>query len=146
MVNPVHAASKSEDFMEAFDNGVNFFNEKLKKSGKHLSCERNLTEVKAFTQTKKTTSTDVYKYLAANGSLKQLPNIATLFKTSLLIPLILLNIERGFSGMNLICTPLRTESKLDRFIRICINGPEIYSKSDIEKMVDIFKKQMATDV
>ena len=126
--------------MEAFDNGVNFFNEKLKKSGKHLSCERNLNEAKAFNEAKKTTSADVYEYFAANGSLKQLPNIVTLFETSLLIPPILLNIERGFSVMNLICTPLRTESKLDRFIRICINGPETYSKCDIEKMVDIFKK------
>ena len=45
--------------------------------------------------------------------------------------------------MNLICTPLRTslsESNLDRFMHICINGPETFSESDVEKMVDIFKK------
>ena len=45
--------------------------------------------------------------------------------------------------MNLICTPLRTslsESKQDRFMHICINGPVTFSESDVEKMVDIFKK------
>ena len=31
VVNPVHATSELEDFMEAFDDGVNFLNEKLKK-------------------------------------------------------------------------------------------------------------------
>ena len=125
VLNPVHAASEFEDFMEAFDDGVNFLNEKLKKSGKQLGSERNLNEAKTFIETKKPTSTDVYKYLAADSSLKQFPNIATLFKTSLLIPLTMWNVECGFSVMNLICTPLRTslsESNLDRFMCICING------------------------
>ena len=142
MLNPVHAASEFEDFMEAFDDGVNFLNEKLKKSAKQLGSERNLNEAKTFIETKKPTSADVYKYLDADGSLKQFPNIVT-FKTSLLIPPTTSTIERGFSVINLICTPLRTslsESNLDRFARICINGPEIFSESDVEKMVDIFKR------
>ena len=53
------------------------------------------------------------------------------------------NVERGFSVMNLICTPLRTslsESNLDRFMRISINGPETFDETDVEKMVDIFKR------
>ena len=39
-------------------------------------------------------------------------------------------VEHGFSVMTLICTPLRTslsESNLDRFMCICINGPETFS-------------------
>ena len=53
------------------------------------------------------------------------------------------NVEHGFSVMNLTCTPLRTslsEPNLDRFMHICINGPEIFSKSDVEKIDDNFKK------
>ena len=45
--------------------------------------------------------------------------------------------------MNLICTPLRTslsESNLDRFMRISINGPETFGETDVEKMVDVFKR------
>ena len=143
MLNPVHAPCELEDFMEAFDDGRNVLDEKLKKSVKQLGCERNLNEAKTFIETKNPTSTYVYNYLAADGSLKQFPNIATLFKTSLLIPQTTLNVECGFSVMNLICTPLRTSlsaSNLDRVMRICINQPETFSESDVEKMVDIFKK------
>ena len=94
-------------------------------------------------ETKRTTSADVYKYLAADDSLKQFANIAGLFKMSLLIPPTTSNVQRGFSVMNLICTPLRTslsESNLDRFMRISINGPETFGETDVEKMVDIFKR------
>ena len=90
-------------------------------------------------ETKRTTSVDVYKYLVADGSLKQFVNIAGLFKTSLLIPPTTSNVEGGFSVMNLICIPLRTslsESNLDRFMRISINGPETFGETDVEKMVE----------
>ena len=43
--------------------------------------------------------------------------------------------------MNLICMPLRTsfsQANLDRFMLICINGPDTFENSDVEKMVDIF--------
>ena len=87
--------------------------------------------------------------MASDGSLKQFPNIATLFETSLLIPPTTSNVELGFSVMNLISTPLGTslsKSNLDRFMRICIKGPETFSQSDVEKMVVFSKKQMTTDV
>ena len=61
-------------------------------------------------ETKRTTSADVYKYLAADDSLKQFANIAGLFKMSLLILPTTSNVQRGFSVMNLICTPLRTSA------------------------------------
>ena len=63
-------------------------------------------------ETKRTTSVDVCKYLAADVSLKQFANIAGLFKTSLLIPATTSNVERGISVINLICTPLRTSLKV----------------------------------
>ena len=57
MYKPVHAASELEDFIEAFDDGINVLHEKLKKSAKQLVSERNLNE--AFIETNKPTSTDV---------------------------------------------------------------------------------------
>ena len=95
VINPVHAKSEFEDFMEAFDDAVSFLNEKLKKSAKQLVRENKDSET--YLETKRTTSVDVYKYLAADGSLKQFANITGLFKTSLLIPPTTLNVERGFS-------------------------------------------------
>ena len=71
-------------------------------------------------------STGIYKFLAADQTLKNYINIAVLFTISLLIPSSTSNVEQGFSVMNLICTPLRSslsESNLNRFMRICINGP-----------------------
>ena len=79
MVNSVHAASNLQDFMEVFDDGVRSLNKNLKKSTKQLGSEINLNEAKTFIETKKSTSIDFYKYFAADDSLKQFPNIATLF-------------------------------------------------------------------
>ena len=141
VINPVHATSKFEDFMKAFDHALSFLNEKLKKSAKQLVGENNDSET--YIETKRTTSADVYKYLAADGSLKQFINIAALFKTSLLIPPTTSNIKHGFSIINLICIPLRTsssESNVDCFMQISINGPERFGETDIEKIVDIFKR------
>ena len=36
VINPVHAKSEYEDFIEAFDDAMSFLNEKLKKSAKQL--------------------------------------------------------------------------------------------------------------
>ena len=146
VINPVNAKSKFEDFMEAFDNAVSFLNEKLKKSAKQLVRESKDSET--YMETKRTTSVDVYKYLVADGSLKQFVNIAGLFKTSLLIPPTTSNVEGGFSVMNLICIPLRTslsESNLDRFMRISINGPETFGETDVEKMVEFSRERMTID-
>ena len=52
VLNPVYAASELENFMEAFDGGINFLNEKLKISAKQLGSERNLNEATTFIETK----------------------------------------------------------------------------------------------
>ena len=44
VINPVHAKSEFEDFMEAFDDAVSFLNEKLKKSAKQLVGENKDSE------------------------------------------------------------------------------------------------------
>ena len=38
--------------------------------------------------------------------------------------------------MNLLCTPLRSslsENNLDKFMRICINGPDTFSDAQFER-------------
>ena len=44
VINPVHAKSEFEDFMEAFDDAVSFLNEKFKKSAKQLVGENKDSE------------------------------------------------------------------------------------------------------
>ena len=89
--------------------------QKLKSSG-----------VGNYLQANKITFTDVYKYLAADGTLKNYSNMALLFKISLLIPPSTSNVERGFSVMNLLCTPLKSFSIyifLFKYIFYQINCP-----------------------
>lgn len=85
---------------------------------------------------------DVYKFLAADGTLPNCSNITILFKISLLIQPSTLNVEHGFLVMNLICTPLRStvsEHKLERFMFICINGPKKLNNM-LDKLTQDFKK------
>ena len=87
--------------------------------------------------------TDIYKFLAADGTLKNHINIAVLFTISLLIPPSTSNVEQGFSVMNLICTPLRSslsESNLNRFKCTCINGPEKLDDNVLEELIQDFRK------
>ena len=71
--------------------------------------------------------------------------MTTFFKMVLVIHLTTSNVERGFPVINLICSPLRMPLRtykvnLDCLIRICINGPNTFENSDVEKMVDIIKR------
>ena len=69
---------------------------------------------------------------------------ATLSKMTLAVRLTISNVVQScFSASNLICSRLRTslnEANLDCFIQICINCPETFENSDLEKMVDILKR------
>ena len=84
---------------------------------------------------------DVYKFLAADGTLTNCSNIAILFKISLLIPPSTSNVERGFSVMNLIHMPPRSslsEHNLDRFM--CNNGPKKLNNNMLDELIQDFKK------
>ena len=136
-INPIPVASELEDFMESLDDGVEYLSDKLQKYVKQLVEEGTLTEPENVGE-KKPTAGDTHKYMATC-----ITNMATLFKTALLIPPTTSNIECGFSVMYLICSPLRTsfsEANLDHFMRICINGSDTFKNSDMEKMVDILNK------
>ena len=118
---------------------------KMKKNVKQLVTAKQIKseEVESYIRSHKPTSTDVYKFLAADGTLQNCSNIAILFKISLLIPPSTSNVKRGFSVINLICTPLRSslnEQNLDRFMRICINGPEKLNDDMLNELIQNFKK------
>ena len=66
-----------------------------------------------------------------------------MFKASLLISPSTSNVQQGFSIINLICTSLHSslsESNLDRFIRIWINGPEKLNDNMLKELIQDFKK------
>ena len=65
-----------------------------------------------------------------------------LFRLVLLIPPSTSNVKRGFSAMNLLCSPLRTslnEGSLDRFMRINLNGPAKLDDDTYDRFVTTFK-------
>ena len=65
-----------------------------------------------------------------------------LFKFALLIPPTTSEVERGFSTMNLLVSPLRTplnDANVDRLMRISIDGPTNFIDNELEQMVDIFR-------
>ena len=66
----------------------------------------------------------------------------TLFKLTLLIPLITSEVEHGFSTVNLLVSPLRTslnDANVDRLICTYIDGPTNFSHNEPERMVNIFR-------
>ena len=89
-----------------------------------------------------TTAADVYIFLRLEGNVDHCNNIMHLFKIALLIPPSTPNVERGFSVMNLLCSPLRSslsEKSLDRLMRMCLNGPDKLSEYDLEELCESFK-------
>ena len=69
-----------------------------KKKVKDLVAAQKLksSEVSCFMANNKPISPEVYRLMHLDGSLALYPNIAKLFKLSLLIPPLTSNIERGF--------------------------------------------------
>ena len=131
--------------MEEFDGAVLTLNDNLKANVRQLVAAKKLKseEVENSIRSHKPTSIDDYKFLAADGTLTNCSKIAILFKISLLIPPSTSNVERRFSVMNLICTPLRSslsEDNLDRFMRICINGPGKHNDDMLDELIQDFKK------
>ena len=81
VINTPQTKAKSEEFMEELDGVVTSSNEKLKKNVNQPVTMQKLKSsgVNNYLQANKITSTDVYKYLAADGTLKNYSNMALLF-------------------------------------------------------------------
>ena len=51
-------------------------------------------------------------------------------------------VERAFSIMNLLVSPLRTtlnENNVDRLMQMCLDGPEKFYYKQLEQIVDNYK-------
>ena len=143
VINKGQAELEYNNFIK--DAAITTLNDKMKEDVKVLVNAKKLTsdQIDNYILSHKPLSTDIYKFLAADGTLKNFPNLASLFKISLLIPPSTSNVEHGFSVMNLICTPLRSslsETNLGRFIRICLNVSEKLTDDILEELIEDFKQ------
>ena len=145
VINKVQAELEYNDLIKDFDTAVTTLNNKMKEDEKVLLNAKKLTsdQIDNYILSHKPLSTDISKFLAADGTLKNFPNLASLFKISLLIPPSISNVERACSVMNLICTPLHSplsETNLDRFMQICLNGPEKLTDDILQELIEDFKQ------
>ena len=85
------------------------------------------------------------KELASNEMLETMfPNLSTLSKICLSIPVGTASVERSFSQMKMIKTRLRNrigESSLSSLMKIAIESPENLSDNDLESIVDIWNRK-----
>ena len=86
----------------------------------------------------KPSSGDVYSNMCSSGCLIRFPESMKLLEFPLLIPPSTSGVARGFSAMNLIATPPRTNNQADinKFMHISINDPERFTDTQIEKLLD----------
>lgn len=89
--------------------------------------------------------TDVHREFEKDAVLKGcFPRVYQLIIYSLLIPASTAVVERGFSLMNDICTPLRnrlTQNHLTCLMRIINEGPDSLSETMLDELTDMFKNQ-----
>ena len=144
VINTPQTKVEFEEFMEELDGAVTSLNKKFTKNVNQLVTMQKLKSsgVDNYLQVNIITSTDVYKYLSADGMWKNYSNMALLFKISLLIAPSTSNVELGFLVMNLLCTPLRSslsETNLNQFMRMCVNGPTSFTDAQCEEVLNNFK-------
>ena len=144
VINTPQTKLEFEEFMEELNGAITSLNKKLKKNVNQLITTQKLKSsgVKNHLQANKITSTDVYKYLAADGTLKNYSNMVLLFKISLLIPPSTSNVEQRFLVMNLLCTLLQSslsKTNLDWFMRMCINELKSFTDAQCEEVLNNFK-------
>ena len=84
---------------------------------------------------------DIYSTMYFDGYHQQFPEKITLLKFALLILRSMVNVEQGFSTMNLLISQLCTSldnKNLNRFMRVCLNRPEKLSDETVEKLINTF--------
>ena len=145
IINGSAAEAEAEsDFFESFDSAFELLSTKLKDEARNLVRAGKLkqADMHTFISERVPTSPQIYKFMAIDGSDRMYPNMMHLFRISMLIPPSTANVERGFSVMNLICSPLRSslsENSLDNLMRMCLNGPDMLSDSQLQALITLFK-------
>ena len=80
--------------------------------------------------------------LVKAGVLVRFANTMKFHSLSLLIPPSTSGVERAFSVMNLLVSPLRTtlnENNVDRLMRVCLDGLDKFNDKQLKQIVDDFK-------
>ena len=133
-----------QDFFCTFDEVVKELNDQAKKQAqqKVLKGEIKQKDIPEYLNTIKPTLSDLYSKMCSEGSVHNFPNNMKLLKLALLIPPLTSGVERGFSVMNLLVSPLLkslSENNVDRLMRICLDGPKFLIEEQLEKIIDIYK-------
>ena len=133
-----------QDFICTFDEVVKELNNQAKKQPqqKVLKGEIKQKDVPAYLNTIKPTLSDVYSKMCYERSVHNFPNNMKLLKIALLITPSASGVERGFSVMNLLVSPLLkslSKNNIDRPKRICLDGPKFLSEKQLEQIIDIHK-------
>ena len=133
-----------QDFFCTFHEVVKELNDQAKKQAqqKVLKGEIKQKDIPEYLNTIKPTLSDLYSKMCSEGSVHNFPNNMKLLKLALLIPPLTSGVERGFSVMNLLVSPLLkslSENNVDRLMRICLDGPKFLIEEQLEKIIDIYK-------
>ena len=124
-----------QDFFCTFDEVVKELNDQAKKQAqqKILKGEIKQKYIPQYLNTIKPTLSDVYSKMCSEGPVHNFPNNMKLLKLALLVPPSTSGVERGFSVMNLLVSPLLkslSENNIDRLMRICLDGPNFSSRNN----------------
>ena len=145
VISAVEQKVERDDFFEEFDDTIVQLNEDVKKEARRKLSRGELkqSEMCEFVNSNKPTSSNIYTAMCKEGCARRFPNTMQLFKLALLIPPTTSGVERGFSVMNLLISPLRAtlnERNVDRLMRICLDGPETFTDEQLEEIVNNFKE------
>ena len=144
LINAGEVTGEVELFFEEFHDSLGDLNSQLKRDARLKMAKGELTQntMEDYLYQHRVTATNVYVTMSTKGCMGRVPNIMKLFKLALMIPPSTSGVERGFSVMNLLISPLRTtlnERNVDRLMRICLDGTEKFTENELEEMVDSFK-------
>ena len=144
LINSTQQQIESEEFFADFEDTYRMLLDRVKSASKTKLQSGELKQATMYEHinANKPTAADVYAAMCQAGCLLRHSETMKLFKFALLIPPSTSGVERGFSVMNLLITPLRTslnEANVDRLMRICINGSNRFTEQELELLVDKYK-------
>ena len=108
----------------------------LSQNGKHHQLQINKPEDSLTNQLKELVCNDMMKTL--------FPNLHTIARISLSIPVSTASVERSFSQMKLIKTQLRSclsVKSLSNLMKIAIESPDQLTDQDLEQVIDTWQRK-----
>ena len=135
---------EQENFFGEFDDTAADLLANVKSFARRkLNCgEMNQEQMQLCITSNTPSSNDIYMQLVKAGALVRFPTTMKLHRLSLLILPSTSGVERAFSVMNLLVSPLRktlNENNVDRLMRMCLDGPDKFNDKQLEQIVDNFQ-------